>query len=193
MAQLAGGLNTQQEKPVTAMEPVPAGDYRAIITETSVAPSGSDPNNTIVKLTFSLCDPGPFQNRKVWANLVFATRNTTQKAQTAVQIGRGRLSAIAKAIYGRDVTINDTSELENKPLWIKVGLKRDQNGNPQNDFKGAVEVKPGSVAAAAQSVHAANQMVQQQQPHEQQPPQQQGTGSAAAWAGQQPGNAGFAS
>jgi hypothetical protein len=122
------GFNANQVEPSADFEPLPAGKYLAMITEseTKATKSGS---GTYLQLTFQVLD-GPYKGRFVWARLNLHNPNAT-----AVQIARAELSAICRAVGV--MTPNDSVELHNLPLVITVKCKkRPDTGEISNEIKG---------------------------------------------------------
>ena len=72
-------------------EPVPAGKYLAAIVESEMKPTKSG-NGHFLELTFEVGE-GPYKGRKLWARL-----NLDNPNPQAVQIARGELSAICRAV-----------------------------------------------------------------------------------------------
>ena len=88
---------------------------------------------------------GEYAGRKVWARL-----NLENPNETAVAIARGDLSAICRAVGV--LTPNDSDELHDIPLVIKVvAKKRQDTGELTNEIKGYLArdkaEKPVSMAA----------------------------------------------
>lgn len=121
-------FDASQVEPSVALQPIPAGSYIAIITESeSKATKAAD--GRYLQLTFQVIE-GEHKGRLVWARL-----NLENKNQTAVEIARAELSAICRAVGV--MKPNDSAALHNIPLKITVGLKRrDDTGELGNVIKG---------------------------------------------------------
>ena len=121
-------FDASQVEPSVALQPIPAGPYIAIITESeSKATKAGD--GRYLQLTFQIIE-GEHKGRLVWARL-----NLENKNQTAVEIARAELSAICRAVGV--MKPNDSAALHNIPLEIAVGLKRrDDTGELGNVIKG---------------------------------------------------------
>lgn len=121
-------FDASQVEPSVALQPIPAGPYIAIITESeSKATKAGD--GRYLQLTFQIIE-GEHKGRLVWARL-----NLENKNQTAVEIARAELSAICRAVGV--MKPNDSAALHNIPLEITVGLKRrDDTGELGNVIKG---------------------------------------------------------
>mgnify|MGYP001004380629 FL=1 len=114
--------------PSVALDPIPAGKYIAVITETEMKPTKAG-GGKYLQLTFQIVD-GDHKGRLVWARL-----NLENKSEMTVKIARGELSAICRAVGV--MAPKDSVELHNIPLEINVGLKkRDDNGEFTNVIKG---------------------------------------------------------
>jgi hypothetical protein len=122
------GFNANQVEPSTEFEPIPAGKYLAVITDSEVKPTKSG-SGSYLQLAFQVIE-GDFKGRFVWARLNLDNANAT-----AVQIARAELSAICRAVGV--MTPNDSVELHNLPLVITVKCKkRDDTGDISNEIKG---------------------------------------------------------
>lgn len=125
--------------PSVALDPIPAGKYIAVITETEMKPTKAG-GGKYLQLTFQIVD-GDHKGRLVWARL-----NLENKSEMTVKIARGELSAICRAVGV--MAPKDSVELHNIPLEINVGVKkRDDNGEFTNVIKGYG--KKGGGAAGA--------------------------------------------
>lgn len=121
-------FDAHQVDPSVALDPIPAGKYLAVISESELKPTKTG-GGKYLQLTFQIID-GEFKGRLVWARL-----NLENKAEMTVKIARGELSAICRAIGVMQP--KDSVELHNVPLEINVGLKkRDDNGEFTNVIKG---------------------------------------------------------
>lgn len=122
------GFDANQVEPTTEFDPLPAGKYLAMITDSEVKPTKSG-GGSYLQLTFQIVD-GPFKGRFLWARLNLDNANAT-----AVQIARAELSAICRAVGV--MTPRDSVELHNLPLVITVKCKkRDDSGEISNEIKG---------------------------------------------------------
>ena len=126
--------------PSVALDPIPAGKYIAVITETEMKPTKAG-GGKYLQLTFQIVD-GEYKGRLVWARL-----NLENKSEMTVKIARGELSAICRAVGV--MAPKDSVELHNIPLEINVGLKkRDDNGEFTNVIKGYGKKGGGGAAGA---------------------------------------------
>jgi hypothetical protein len=138
-------FDANQVDPSVALDPLPAGKYLAVISESELKPTKTG-GGKYLQLTFQVID-GEFKGRLVWARL-----NLENKSEMTVKIARGELSAICRAIGVMQP--KDSVELHNVPLEINVGLKkRDDNGEFTNVIKGYAKKggNPIGIAAGART------------------------------------------
>ncbi|GIW56168.1 MAG: hypothetical protein KatS3mg082_2572 [Nitrospiraceae bacterium] len=122
------GFDANQVEPTTDFEPIPAGKYVAVITDSEMKPTKAGTGHYL-QLAFQIIE-GPYKNRFLWARL-----NLDNPNATAVQIARAELSAICRAVGV--LAPNDSVELHNLPLVIRVGCKkRPDTGDTVNEIKG---------------------------------------------------------
>ncbi len=141
------GFDATQVEPAAKFDPIPAGKYLAVITESEQKPTKAGTGNYL-QLTFQIQD-GIYKGRILWARL-----NLDNPNATAVQIARAELSAICRSV---GVTApNDSVELHNLPLMITVKCrKRQDTGDITNEIYGYAKKEssaPPMAAAAASSV-----------------------------------------
>lgn len=126
MASLAG-FNAADVAP-NDFGTIPPGDYEACIVASEMKTT-KDGQGQYLNLEIQIIN-GEHQNRKLFEKLNLVNRN-----DTAVQIAKGTLSAICRAVG--IMTPNDSSDLHNKPFRITVGTrKREDNGEMENRIKG---------------------------------------------------------
>ena len=122
------GFNASNVDPATDFEPIPAGKYLAIITDSEMKPTKSG-NGSYLELAFQIVD-GPHTNRLLWSRL-----NLDNPNALAVQIARGELSAICRAVGVMQP--KDSVELHNLPLLVTVKCKkREDTGDIVNEIRG---------------------------------------------------------
>jgi hypothetical protein len=122
------GFDANRVEPTTDFDPLPAGKYLAVITESEMKPTKAG-TGSYLQLTFEILD-GPHKGRKVWARLNLANSN-----ETTVKIAQAELSAICRAVGV--LAPNDSVELHNLPLVIAVKCKkRADTGEITNEVKG---------------------------------------------------------
>lgn len=127
-------FNSEEHKPDN-LDPVPPGEYPAMIIDSRIDPTKSGKGKTM-KLLWQILD-GAFKGRKVFQNLTIQHENLQTQ-----DIALKTLSSICLAIGLK--TFNDTSSLHNQPALLTVDVRAAQGAyNAQNDIK---RIKPlGSV------------------------------------------------
>lgn len=122
------GFNAANVDPATDFEPIPAGKYLAIISNSTMKTSKSG-SGTYLELCFQVID-GPHKGRLLWSRL-----NLDNPNDLAVKIAQGELSAICRAVGVMQP--KDSAELHNLPLQITVKCKkREDTGDVVNEIKG---------------------------------------------------------
>ena len=109
------GFNANEVDPSVGFDPVPAGQYLAIITESEMKPTKAG-TGQYLQLTFQIIE-GEYKGRLLWARL-----NLDNPSAMAVKIARAELSAICRAV--NVMAPKDSVEMHNIPLVIKVGCKK---------------------------------------------------------------------
>ncbi len=84
-------FNANQVEPTSDFEPITAGKYLAIITESELKPTKSG-SGSYLQLTFQILE-GEYKGRFLWSRLNLHNANAT-----AVQIAQAELSAICRAV-----------------------------------------------------------------------------------------------
>jgi hypothetical protein len=138
------GFDANHIEPTTDFDPIPAGKYLAVITDSEMKPNKAGTGNYL-QLTFQIIE-GPYQNRFLWARL-----NLDHPNATAVQIARAELSAICRAVGV--LAPKDSIELHNLPLVIRVGCKkRPDTGEIVNEIKGYAKRETPPVVTTANGI-----------------------------------------
>ena len=151
-------FNANEVEPSTGYDPIPAGKYQAVITESEMKPTKTG-NGQYLQLEFEIIE-GEYKNRKVWARLNLENANAD-----AVRIARADLSAICRAV--NVLQPRDSVELHNLPLTIAVRCKKNQDDEIVNEIKGyGPRTSLSGVAATKPAT----------------PPPQSGANSAPPWA-----------
>lgn len=109
------GFNANSVDPALDFEPIPAGKYLAIITDSEMKATKNG-SGSFLELTFQVIE-GPYKNRLLWSRL-----NLDNPNKQAVEIARAQLSAICRAVGVMQP--KDSLELHNLPLQITVKCKR---------------------------------------------------------------------
>jgi hypothetical protein len=108
---------------------VPAGEYTAIMVESEKKPTNAG-DGFYLNTKWQIVS-GEFQNRMVFQkyNLWLAAEKTT-----AIQIARGQFSECCRAVGV--ATPKDSSELHNRPVTIKLKVKKDDQYGDSNEIIG---------------------------------------------------------
>ena len=132
--------SSSAEKREATYELLPAGWYDAQITDSEIIPLKSG-NGRALKLTFDVLSEG-YRGRKVWARL-----NIQHSNPEAERIAQSQLRELCESMGV--LRFNDTVELHNKPVGIKVKIRKDESGqySDQNEIS-AFKPAGGGVAAA---------------------------------------------
>ena len=121
------GFNANDHEPIGNFEPLPNGDYTAVITSTIEKQTKSG-DGSYLELTFQILD-GEHAGRNLWERLNIKNPNLN-----AVEIAHKRLGMICRAVGV--LMPNDSSELHNVPLMITVvNKKRADTGEMRNEIK----------------------------------------------------------
>lgn len=156
MAQFSFDTNSAPKRE-NNYELLPAGWYTAQVTESEIVPLKSGQGQAL-KLTFEVLQDG-YRNRKVWSRLNVRHSGSPKSESIAQQQLRELCESVGV------VRMQDTAELHNKPLQIKVKIRKDDSGQyeDQNEvtaYKPAGQgAGPGArptAAGAAPSAPAAN-------------------------------------
>lgn len=141
------GFDANNVEPNGDFEPIPAGKYLAVITESELKPTKAGTGHYL-QLTFQVVE-GPFQNRLLWARLNIDNANAQAR-----KIAQGELSAICRAVGV--LAPNDSVELHNLPLVVHVRCKkRVDTGEIVNELKGfSKKESPAPPAAAAPAANS---------------------------------------
>jgi len=139
------GFDANSVNPATDFEPLPAGKYLAIITDSEMKSTKSGSGNYL-ELTFQVID-GPFKGRMLWSRL-----NLDNPNAQAVQIAQGELSAICRAVGVMQP--KDSIELHNLPLLVTVKCKkRDDTGDVVNEIRGYAKKETANGARAQETTN----------------------------------------
>ena len=141
-----GNFNANEVEPASDFDPIPAGKYLAVITDSEMKPTKSG-GGSYLELTFQIIE-GEYKNRVLWSRL-----NLDNPNSTAVQIARSDLSSICRAVGL--MTPKDSADLHNLPLVITVKCKkREDTGELTNEIKGYAkrELSIGTVQQTVSNV-----------------------------------------
>lgn len=141
-------FDANQVEPSAGREPLPAGKYLVAIVASQMKPTKNGAGQYL-EIEYQVLD-GEAKGRKAWSR-----HNLHHPNQQTVQIARGELSAICRAVGVMQP--KDSAELHNLPLTITVKVKaRDDNGEPTNEVtawakKDAASGAPQQVGASGAS------------------------------------------
>ena len=122
------GFDARNVEQMDDFEPIPAGKYVAAIVASEMKPTKAGDGNYL-ELQFQVLE-GEHKGRLLWDRL-----NLDNPNPLAVKIARSQLAAICKAVGV--MTPNDSTELHDLPLLIRVGRKRrEDTGDVVNEVKG---------------------------------------------------------
>jgi len=121
------GFDAANVEPVPNFDPIPAGEYLAMIVGSEEKTSRN--GHQFLSLEFEVLD-GQYKGRKIWANL-----NLSHPNPETVKFARAELAAICKAVGVLRPT--DSVQLHNLPMQIGVRcVSRKDTGELQNRIKG---------------------------------------------------------
>lgn len=124
-------------KPNMDFQALPAGRYEAMIVESTLKPTASG-TGEYLELVLTVLG-GSHDGATLFDRL-----NLKNPSEKAVQIARGQLSSICRAVGV--LTPRDSTQLHNLPLIVRVGT-REHEGRTYNDVK-AYYPKDGAAKAA---------------------------------------------
>ena len=128
MAANLKGFDAREVEPMDSYEPLPTGTYLAAIVTSEMKPTKKG-NGRYLEMKFQVLE-GEHKGRNLWARL-----NLENPNDTAVRMARAELAAVCQAVGVP--TPNDSTELHDLPLQVKVGMKRrDDTGELANEIKG---------------------------------------------------------
>jgi hypothetical protein len=123
------GFNANNVDPTADFNPIPAGKYLAVITDSEMRPTKSGSGHYL-EFTFQVIEEGPHKGRRLWSRL-----NLVNPSAQAVGIAQAELSAVCRAVGHMQPV--DSSELHDVPLVVIVGHKtRNDTGEIVNEIRG---------------------------------------------------------
>lgn len=145
-------FNAQAVQPAqNNFSPIPAGVYPAQIVESELRQLKSG-NGTALALQFEILG-NQYAGRRVFANL-----NVNHSNPQAQQIAQEQLSAICHAVGV--LQLQDSTQLHNKPLNIRVKIRKQEGYEDRNEVSGFEAAQPGQ-PTGVQQTYAAPQTTQQ--------------------------------
>ena len=136
------GFNAAEVEPQGSFEPIPAGWYTAMITDSEFKPTKNG-NGEYLQLRLDVIE-GEHEGR-----VLFDRLNLNNPNQTAVEIAQRQLSAICRAVGV--MTPQDSNDLHDRPLKVKVSIRPAGNGYEASNEVKAYEAVDGGQPAPAQS------------------------------------------
>lgn len=140
-------FNAASVAPQQSFTPIPAGTYIAQITESEIKATKSG-TGQMLNATFEVLE-GQYKGRKVFGRINIVNANPE-----AERIGQSQLSALCHATGV--MQLQDTVQLHNRPIKIKVKIREDETGkyDPSNDVtgyesSGMAATMPAAVVAPA--------------------------------------------
>lgn len=130
----------------SSFDPLPAGDYIAQVTESSLKPTKAN-TGMILNLTWTVLD-GAYINRKIFDRINIQNQNPE-----AEKIGQSQLSAICHAVGV--LNLADSNQLHGRPAKLKVRVRKDEQYGDSNEVKGYSVVAGGAAAPAGAPAPAA--------------------------------------
>lgn len=119
-------------EPVTFSD-VPAGEYRAMITDTEEK-INSKATGKFLQLTLSIID-GAFKGQKL-----FTILNLVNQNPVAVKIAKGELESICRAT-GVVGVLKDQAQIINKPMVVRVACDPALQEGRRNSIKGYKKIE----------------------------------------------------
>ncbi|MFW5829718.1 MAG: DUF669 domain-containing protein [Planctomycetota bacterium] len=134
-------FDAHQVDPAAGRDPIPAGKYLVAITSSEMKPTRNGAGQYL-EFEYQVLE-GEHKGRRVWS------RHTLQHpSDQTVQIARGELSAICRAVGV--MTPRDSAELHNLPLQVTVRVKnREDNNEPTNEVSGWAKKEASSLPQQA--------------------------------------------
>ena len=145
MSNLSGyNFNAEEIEP-SSFDPIPAGWYKAIISNSEMKPT-RDGYGEYLSLTLQVIE-GQYENR-----LVFARLNLKNANEKAVDIARKDLAAICRAVGV--MSPKSSEELHDKPLMIKVKVRPASGEYDASNDVGGYKADEGGTASPVQQKQA---------------------------------------
>lgn len=142
MADLSGfNFDATQVEPTTSYEPIPAGWYVAMITESEMRDTMK--GGQMLQLRLDIVD-GDHQGRVIYDRLNLVNDNTV-----AVDIAQRTLSSICRAVGVMQP--QDSEDLHDVPMRIKVAIRPASNGYEASNTVKTYEPVKSAAPGVAQS------------------------------------------
>ena len=108
-------VTTYEPQVKSSFEPLPPGDYQAIISDSALKTTKAG-TGEYIELTMQITD-GQYSGRRIWERL-----NVSNPNKTAEEIARGQLNAIRGALG--IAKLESTEQLHDKPFVLSLDLDR---------------------------------------------------------------------
>lgn len=139
------GFNANEIEPQASREPIPAGWYKAVITESLEKPTKAQ-TGSYLQMTLEVIE-GEHAGHKTFERL-----NLNNPNQQAFEIAQRTLSSICRAVGV--MTPRTSNDLHDKPFMVKIKVKPAANGyDARNEI--AEYAEAGKKAEAAATAGAA--------------------------------------
>ena len=119
MAEISFDVNEYEAPARSSFDPMPKGDYQAIVTESQLKTTKAG-DGEYIELTIQIVD-GDFSGRRHWERL-----NVVNKNDKTQSIARSHLNALAQACNVPN--LKDTTELHDVPFVLSLDLDRREEG-----------------------------------------------------------------
>ena len=134
------GFDANNVDPAGSREPIPAGWYKAVITESEEKPTKAQ-TGSYLQMTVEVIE-GEYAGRKAFERL-----NLNNPNATAVEIAQRTLSSICRAV--NVMTPRQSADLHDKPFMVKIKVKPAKDGyDASNDIAEYAEVGKSAPAAS---------------------------------------------
>lgn len=108
-----------------AYEPLPAGDYLVMISESTIDLKNG---GQFVKVTMEVMQPEQYYGRKAFANFTLEHANPK-----AVEVGRRILANLCRAVGV--MSPRETEELHGIPFWVRLSVETWDDGSLHNEAR----------------------------------------------------------
>lgn len=140
-------FNAQNVEPSKSFSPIPAGVYPAQIVESEIKPLKSG-NGEGLSLQFEILG-NQHAGRRIFANL-----NIHHTNKEAERIAQEQLSAICHAVGV--LQLQDSAQLHNKPLNIRVKIRKQEGYDERNEISGYEALPNGASVQTSTPAQAAS-------------------------------------
>jgi len=135
------GFDANNVDPAQSRDPIPAGWYKAVITESEEKPTKAQ-TGSYLQMTVEVID-GDHSGRKAFERL-----NLNNPNATAVEMSQRTLSSICRAVGV--MTPRQSADLHDKPFMVKIKVKPAKDGyDASNEIAEYADVGKSASAAGA--------------------------------------------